>query len=47
MVSQRNMGLMLAATGGLLPDVTWLYFALAQFPIYFSPYIFTRLRGGP
>jgi hypothetical protein len=47
MVSQRNMGLMLAATGGLLPDLAWLYFALAQFPIYFSPYIFTRLRGGP
>jgi hypothetical protein len=47
MVSQRNMGLMLAATGGLLPDLTWLYFALAQFPIYLSPYLFTRLRSGP
>jgi hypothetical protein len=46
MVSQRNMGLMLAATGGLLPDLTWLYFALAQFPIYLSPYLFTRLRAG-
>jgi hypothetical protein len=31
MASQRNMGLMLAATGGALPDFTWLYFALAQF----------------
>jgi predicted Na+-dependent transporter len=37
MASQRNMGLMLAATGGALPDGTWLYFALAQFPIYLSP----------
>lgn len=37
MASQRNMGLMLAATGGLLPDLTWLYFALSQFPIYLSP----------
>ena len=39
MVSQRNMGLMLAATGGGLPDLTWLYFALSQFPIYLSPYL--------
>ena len=37
MVSQRNMGLMLAATGGVLPGTTWLYFALSQFPIYLSP----------
>ncbi len=37
MVSQRNMGLMLAATGGALPGTTWLYFALSQFPIYLSP----------
>ena len=37
MTSQRNMGLMLAATGGVLPDLTWLYFALSQFPIYLSP----------
>jgi hypothetical protein len=37
MASQRNMGLMLAATGGALPELTWLYFALAQFPIYLSP----------
>jgi hypothetical protein len=33
MVSQRNMGLMLAATEGVLPGTTWLYFALSQFPI--------------
>jgi len=37
MASQRNMGLMLAATGGALPQLTWLYFALSQFPIYLSP----------
>jgi hypothetical protein len=37
MVSQRNMGLMIAATDGLLPGATWLYFALSQFPIYLSP----------
>jgi len=37
MTSQRNMGLMLAATSGALPDLTWLYFALSQFPIYLSP----------
>jgi hypothetical protein len=37
MASQRNMGLMLAATGGALPELTWLYFALSQFPIYLSP----------
>jgi hypothetical protein len=36
-VSQRNMGLMLAATDGALPGLTWLYFALCQFPIYMSP----------
>lgn len=37
MASQRNMGLMLAATAGALPELTWLYFALSQFPIYLSP----------
>jgi hypothetical protein len=37
MVSQRNMGLMLAATDGVLPGTTWLYFALSQFPVYLSP----------
>jgi predicted Na+-dependent transporter len=37
MVSQRNMGLMVAATDGILPGLTWLYFALSQFPIYLAP----------
>jgi hypothetical protein len=38
-VSQRNLGLMLAATDGVLPGTTWLYFALSQFPIYLSPHL--------
>jgi hypothetical protein len=28
---------MVAATDGVLPGTTWLYFALSQFPIYLSP----------
>jgi hypothetical protein len=43
MVSQRNMGLMLAATAGVLPASTWLYFALSQFPIYLSPQLLQPL----
>jgi predicted Na+-dependent transporter len=42
-VSQRNMGLMLAATGGVLPDLVWLYFGLSQFPIYLTPQLFKLL----
>jgi BASS family bile acid:Na+ symporter len=49
MVSQRNMGLMVAATDGVLPGLTWLYFALSQFPIYLSPQLLkpiaARLAG--
>jgi len=41
--SQRNMGLMLAATEGALPGATWLYFALCQFPIYLSPQFLVSL----
>jgi predicted Na+-dependent transporter len=37
LASQRNMALMLAATSGAVPDLTWIYFALAQFPVYLSP----------
>ena len=33
----RNMGLMLAAAGAAVPDLTWLYFAVAQLPIYLMP----------
>lgn len=43
MASQRNVGLMLAATGGALPDLTWLYFALSQLPIYLSPQLIRPL----
>jgi predicted Na+-dependent transporter len=43
MVSQRNMGLMVAATDGVLPGLTWLYFALSQFPIYLSPQFLTPI----
>ncbi len=39
MAAQRNMGLMLAATGGAVPEMVWLYIALSQFPIYLSPYL--------
>jgi BASS family bile acid:Na+ symporter len=39
MVSQRNLGLMLAATAGALPATTWLYFAMTQFPIHLAPYM--------
>lgn len=43
LASQRNMGLMLAVSGGALPDLTWLYFALSQFPIYLSPQLLQPL----
>ena len=43
MSSQRNMGLMLAGTGGILPDLTWLYIAVGQFPIYLSPHLLQPL----
>jgi len=35
--------MMLAATGFLVPDVAWLYFALAQFPIYLLPHLLKPL----
>jgi len=36
---QRNMGLLIAALGASTPDTTFLFFALAQFPIYLMPQI--------
>jgi predicted Na+-dependent transporter len=45
LVSQRNMGLMVAATDGVLPGLTWLYFALSQFPIYLSPQLLKPMVG--
>lgn len=43
MASQRNMGLMLAGTSGIVPDLTWLYFAVSQFPLYLSPLLLAPL----
>jgi hypothetical protein len=47
--SQRNMGLMFAATGGALPDLVWVYVGLCQFPIYLAPQLLKplaqRMRG--
>jgi BASS family bile acid:Na+ symporter len=34
---QRNMGLLIAALGSSTPHTTFLFFALAQFPIYLMP----------
>jgi predicted Na+-dependent transporter len=39
----RNIGLMLAATGFVVPDLAWLYFALVQFPIYLLPHLLKPL----
>jgi BASS family bile acid:Na+ symporter len=39
----RNMGLMLAASAGLVPELVWLYVALAQFPIYLLPLAYKPL----
>jgi len=35
--ANRNVGIMLAALGSALPDLSWLYMGLAQFPIYLLP----------
>lgn len=40
--AHRNMSMMLAATGAVLPDTTWLYVALAQFPIFILPDVIGR-----
>ena len=37
--ASRNMGLMMATAGGAVPELTWLYFAIVQFPIYLLPQI--------
>jgi hypothetical protein len=41
--ANRNVGLMLAATGFLVPGAAWFYFALAQFPIYLLPHLLKPL----
>lgn len=50
----RNMGLMVAAFGGTLPELTWLWFAVGQFPIYMLPMllkpfvrVYCRLDANP
>ncbi len=35
----RNLGVMIAATGGQVPERTWLYVAMAQFPVYLLPHL--------
>ena len=40
---QRNMGLLVAALGAATPDTTFLFFALAQFPIYLMPQLIKPL----
>lgn len=39
----RNVGVVMAAVGASLPEFTWFYFALAQFPIYLLPAILQPL----
>jgi len=41
----RNVGLMAAAQSSSLPDLTWLYFALVQLPIYLTPLLLRRTIG--
>lgn len=45
MSSQRNLGLMLAGTGGVLPEVTWMHFAVSPIPIYLSPLLLKPIAG--
>jgi hypothetical protein len=43
MCSQRNMGMMLVATAGTVPEQVWLYCALVQLPIYLGPMLIAPL----
>ena len=43
MAANRNMGLMLTATGFDIPETAWLYFAVAQFPISVLPHLMRPL----
>lgn len=43
LTSQKNMGIVIAATAATLPDATWLYFAVSQFPICLAPILIARL----
>jgi BASS family bile acid:Na+ symporter len=39
----RSIGLVVGAMAGVLPDLTWIYSALAQFPIYLLPMLLKPL----
>lgn len=39
----RNLGLIIGAMSGVVPDDTWAYFAMAQFPIYALPAVAIRI----
>lgn len=41
----RNMGLFVAALGPAVPEFTWLYFGIGQFPIYLLPFLFRSVGG--
>lgn len=41
----RNMGLLIAPIISLVPETTFLYFALAQIPIYVAPVILQRVKA--
>ena len=47
----RNMALVLGALAGNVPEQTWLFFAVAQLPIYTTPLllkpVYGRLLGAP
>jgi len=40
----RNMGMLMAPIFSLVPQTTFLYFALAQIPIYFAPMILSAVK---
>ena len=44
-VGNRNMGLLVAVIASSIPDLTWLYFALGQLPIYFTPMLLRKFAG--
>jgi hypothetical protein len=41
----RNMGLLFAAAAGAMPDIAWLYLALAQIPIYLMPHMIKQIAS--
>ena len=43
LAGNRNIGLMLTATGFAVPETAWLYFAVAQFPMYLMPHLLRPL----